>query len=80
MAMETQEPEDLAEAWALRQLEVGLHRRRPGQQALGVQPQVVALTVNQQFAIESGHGKKIMGKQPTIMDEEWIMGPYLPIT
>ena len=28
-----QEPEDLAEAWALRQLEVGLHRRRTGQQA-----------------------------------------------
>ena len=30
-----QEPEDLAEAWALRQLEVGLHRRRTGQQAAG---------------------------------------------
>lgn len=28
-----EEPEDLAEAWALRQLEVGLHRRRTGQQA-----------------------------------------------
>eukprot|EP00438_Fugacium_kawagutii_P014408 Skav204538 [mRNA] locus=scaffold1211:221248:225496:- [translate_table: standard] len=26
------EPEDVAEAWALRQLEVGLHRRRTGQQ------------------------------------------------
>lgn len=26
-----QEPEDAAEAWALRQLEVGLHRRRAGQ-------------------------------------------------
>ncbi|CAK9096846.1 unnamed protein product [Durusdinium trenchii] len=28
---ENEEPEDAAEAWALRQLEVGLHRRRAGQ-------------------------------------------------
>eukprot|EP00435_Cladocopium_sp_Y103_P024091 s1313_g5.t2 len=46
-----EEPEDLAEAWALRQLEVGLHRRRTGQQA-----PVVDMNLDEEIAQLDGRG------------------------